>query len=52
MDAPIEVELQKSLENFHIPRYHELPDFGLRLEQVTRYVSRYEIGRASCRERV
>ena len=41
MDAPIEVELQKSLENFHIPRYHELPDFGLRLEQVTRYVSRY-----------
>ena len=41
MDAPIEVELQKSLENLHIPRYHELPDFGLRLEQVTRYVSRY-----------
>lgn len=41
MDAPIEVELQKSLDNLHIPRYHELPDFGLRLEQVTRYVSRY-----------
>ena len=31
MDAPIEVELQKSLDNLHIPRYHELPDFGLRL---------------------
>lgn len=34
-------QLQKDLNAFHIPRYQELPDFGLRLEQVTRYVSRY-----------
>lgn len=26
---------------FRMPRYRELPDFGLRLEQVTRYASRY-----------
>lgn len=41
MEEPIEMEIQKNLESFHIPRYRELPDFGLRLEQVTRYVSRY-----------
>ena len=44
MDESTEAELKKNLEQFHIPRYQELPDFGLRLEQVTRYVSRYVPG--------
>lgn len=30
--------------DFHLPRYRELPDFGLHLEQVTRYVDRYAPG--------
>lgn len=38
-------QYQKALADyvsqFHLPRYRELPDFGLRLEQVTRYISRY-----------
>lgn len=28
-------------ENFRLPRYEELPDVGLYLEQVVRYVNRY-----------
>ena len=41
MDDAFDGELRKSLVDFRIPRYRELPDFGLRLEQVTKYVSRY-----------
>ena len=41
MEEVNQQELQKNLAQFHIPRYRELPDFGLRLEQVARYVSRY-----------
>lgn len=26
---------------FHLPRYRELPDLGLHLEQITRYVNRF-----------
>lgn len=29
-----------SILSFHLPRYHELPDVGLYLEQVVRYVNR------------
>ncbi len=36
-------QILEELQKFHIPRYRELPDFGLRLEQVTRYVSRYSL---------
>lgn len=28
-----------ALEGFHLPRYHEIPDVGLYLEQVTGYLS-------------
>lgn len=29
------------VSQYQLPRYRELPDIGLRLEQVTRFVSRY-----------
>ena len=41
MNAQQQQEIQKFVTEFHLPRYQELPDFGLHLEQVTRYVSRY-----------
>ena len=34
-------ELAAVAAAFRMPRYRELPDIGLRLEQVTRYASRY-----------
>ena len=34
-------QLAEYLAEFHLPRYRELPDIGLHLEQVTRYASRY-----------
>ena len=33
--------LAEYVADFHLPRYRELPDIGLHLEQVTRYASRY-----------
>lgn len=41
MNAQHQQEIQKFVTEFHLPRYRELPDFGLHLEQVTRYVSRF-----------
>ena len=34
-------QLAEYVAGFHLPRYRELPDIGLHLEQVTRYVARY-----------
>ena len=36
--------LAKYVVDFRLPRYRELPDIGLHLEQVTRYVARYVPG--------
>lgn len=44
MNAEYRKELANYVEGFHLPRYRELPDFGLHLEQVTRYISRYVPG--------
>lgn len=33
--------VQQYVSDFHLPRYQELPDFGLRLEQVVKYVGKY-----------
>lgn len=41
MDQRVQDELRTSIENFKLPRYRELPDVGLYLEQVVRYVNRY-----------
>ncbi len=37
-------KLAEYVAQFRLPRYRELPDFGLHLEQVTRYVARYVPG--------
>ncbi len=34
-------ELKKTAENFTLPAYEEIPDVGLFLEQVARYVAKY-----------
>lgn len=34
-------KLAEYVRDFHLPRYRELPDIGLHLEQVTRYAARY-----------
>ena len=37
----IKKELLQSVEAFHLPRYKDLPDVGLYLDQLVRYVNRY-----------
>lgn len=37
-------KLAQYVAEFRLPRYGELPDIGLHLEQVTRYVARYVPG--------
>ena len=37
-------QLAEYVSDFRLPRYRELPDIGLHLEQVTRYASRYVPG--------
>lgn len=41
MNAEHRQDIAAYVKGFHLPRYRELPDFGLRLEQVTRYINRY-----------
>lgn len=41
MNQEIQKSLQAAVAAFHLPRFREIPDVGLRLEQVARYVSRY-----------
>lgn len=44
MNEQFRQEIRDYVSAFHLPRYRELPDFGLRLEQVIRYVGRYVPG--------
>lgn len=44
MNAEYQKEMAAYVKGFRLPRYRELPDFGLRLEQVTRYAGRYVPG--------
>lgn len=41
MNEEIRCKLAEYVAEFRLPRYRELPDIGLHLEQVTRYVARY-----------
>ncbi len=41
MDENIIKELKKTAENFVLPAYEDIPDVGLFLEQVARYVAKY-----------
>ena len=34
-------QIADSLRNFRLPRYHEIPDVGLYLEQTAKYISEY-----------
>lgn len=34
-------EIQNSIENFYLPRYSDIPNVGLYLEQVVKYISEY-----------
>ena len=43
MKESIKEKLAEPIRNFRLPRYRELPDVGLYLEQVVRYVNRYMI---------
>lgn len=44
MNEEYQKQIAKVVSEFHLPRYRELPDIGLHLEQVTRYVNRYVPG--------
>ena len=39
MDTSIQSSLRLSVQKFRMPRYHELPNVGLYLEQVAKYVN-------------
>ena len=39
MDKKIRDELTASMRGFRLPRFHEIPDVGLYLEQTTKYVN-------------
>ena len=39
MNKEIKDALADSIRGFRLPRYHELPDMGLYLEQVTKYIN-------------
>ena len=34
-------EFEKKLQTFHMPRYRELPDIDLYMDQVISYVNKY-----------
>ncbi len=33
--------MQEQIRNFHMPRYHEIPNVGLYLEQTAKYINSY-----------
>lgn len=39
MEAELRQKMADSIAKFHLPRYHEVPDMGLYLEQTTRYIN-------------
>ena len=41
MKAETKQQLKESLQNFRLPRYAEIPNVGLYLEQATKYVCEY-----------
>ena len=41
MNPIIPPEVQSSIRSFHLPRFQEIPDVGLYLEQTSKYISDY-----------
>ncbi len=39
MDETMKEAIRGSVEGFRLPRYHEIPDVGLYLEQTTKYIT-------------
>lgn len=39
MDKKIKIALADSMRDFHLPRYEQLPDVGLYLEQTVKYIN-------------
>ena len=39
IQAAIQAEIQHTLDSLHLPEYKEIPDVGLYLEQVTRFIN-------------
>lgn len=43
MNPEHQKQVAQYVSEFHLPRYREIPDIGLHLEQVARYVNRYAV---------
>jgi DNA-binding transcriptional MerR regulator len=41
MTSELKAKIAKSVESFHLPRYSEIPNVGLYLEQTTQYINEY-----------
>ena len=41
MNSTSKQQVMESIQNFRLPRYHEIPNVGLYLEQTTKYISEY-----------
>lgn len=41
MKQDIRAQIEDSIRAFHLPRYNEIPNVGLYLEQVAKYISEY-----------
>lgn len=41
MNADMKEQIQQSVRGFSLPRYHEIPNVGLYLEQTAKYISEY-----------
>ena len=41
MNSTSKKQVMESIQNFRLPRYHEIPNVGLYLEQTTKYISEY-----------
>ena len=39
IQAAIQADIQRTLDSLHLPEYKEIPDVGLYLEQVTRFIN-------------
>jgi len=39
MEQKLKEEMKSCMKDFRLPRYHEIPNVGLYLEQVTKYIS-------------
>ena len=41
MKQELKQQIGQSVQGFRLPRYQEIPDVGLYLEQATKYICRY-----------